>query len=44
MLEDSWRAGHYDVAHLAVPVLTGSTCVAGALAHVRIARLRSSAA
>ena len=40
LMEDSWRAGHWDVQHLAVPILTAATCVAGCLAHMRLARLR----
>jgi hypothetical protein len=40
MLEDCYRAGTWDAQHLAVPILTASTCVAGALAHLRLARFR----
>ena len=40
LLEDAARTGHYDVQHLAVPILTASTCVAGVLAHHALARLK----
>lgn len=38
LLEDQFRSGHWDVAHLAVPILTGATCVAGVLSHHAFAR------
>ena len=40
LLEDAYRANHWDVQHLAVPILTASTCVAGVLAHKALARLK----
>jgi hypothetical protein len=40
MLEDCYRAGSWDAAHIAVPILTASTCVAGCLAHMRLVRFR----
>lgn len=40
MLEDAYRAGTWDAAHFAVPVLTASTVVAGTMAHHALARLR----
>ena len=40
MLEDCYRAGTWDAAHISVPILTASTCVAGTLAHLRLARWR----
>lgn len=38
LLENQITSGHWDVAHLAVPILTGATCVAGVLSHHAFAR------
>jgi hypothetical protein len=40
LLEDAYRANHWDAQHLAVPILTASTCVAGVLAHKALARFK----
>ena len=40
LLEDAYRSGHWDVQHLAAPILTGATCIAGTMAHHALARLR----
>lgn len=36
LLEDAIRAGHYDVATMATPVLTAATVAAACLAHMRL--------
>lgn len=40
LLEDAIRAGHYDVATMATPVLTAATVAAAVLAHMRLASWR----
>lgn len=40
LLETAYLSNHWDVAHLTVPILTISTCVAGVLAHHAICRFQ----